>query len=88
MNKRERVLQAIHHQETDFVPYNFHAVPAVWERLCRHYGLADHHEAMAYIGSHVVKIGSDFNYNPWAAEVKRVELTPSGGPVYTGRSSR
>jgi uroporphyrinogen decarboxylase len=83
MNKRERVLQAIKHLETDFVPYNFHAVPAVWERLCRHYGLADHHEAMAYIGSHVVKIGSDFNYNPWAAEVKHVELTPSGGPVYT-----
>lgn len=83
MNPRDRVLQAIHHQQTDYVPYGLHAVPAVWERVCRHYGLADHHEAMAFIGNHIVKIGSDFNYNPWAADVGQVELTPSGGPVHT-----
>jgi hypothetical protein len=51
MNKRERVLQAVNYGEIDFVPYNFHAVPAVWERLGQHYSLADHHEAMAYIGA-------------------------------------
>ena len=38
---------------------------------------------MAFIGQHIVKIGSDFNYNPWAADVGKVELTPSGGPVHT-----
>jgi hypothetical protein len=54
MNKRERVLQAVNHREIDFVPCNFHAVPAVWERLCQHYSLADHHEAMAYIGGYVL----------------------------------
>ena len=58
-------------------------MPAVWDKVCAHYGLRDHHEAMAFIGQHIVKIGSDFNYNPWAADVGKVELTPSGGPVHT-----
>ena len=53
------------------------------DKICAHYGLCDHHEAMAFIGQHIVKIGSDFNYNPWAADVSKVELTPSGGPVHT-----
>jgi len=83
MNRRERVLKAIQHQETDFVPYNFHAVPGVWQKVCQHYGLKDNHEAMEFIGNHIVKVGSDFNYNPWAAEVGKVELTLSGGPVRT-----
>jgi len=83
LTPRERVLAAINHQETDFVPYCLHAVPAVWDKICAHYGLRDHHEAMAFIGQHIVKIGSDFNYNPWAADVGKVELTPSGGPVHT-----
>ena len=83
MNRRQRVLKAIHHQETDFVPYNFHAVPGVWQKVQQHYGLKDTHEVMAFIGNHVVKVGSDFNYNPWASEVGKVELTVSGGPVRT-----
>ena len=83
MNRRERVLQAINHQETDFVPYNFHAVSPVWDTLCQHYGLRDTHQAIDFIGNHVIKVGSDFNYNPWAAETGKVELTPSGGPVRT-----
>ena len=88
MNKRERVLAAIRHQETDYVPYCLHAVPAVWQRICDTYGLPDHHAAMAFIGQHIVKIGSDFNYNPWAADVGKVELTPSGGPVHTEADER
>lgn len=88
MNKRERVLAAVRHEETDFVPYCLHAVPAVWQRICNHYGLPDHHAAMAFIGQHIVKIGSDFNYNPWAADVGKVELTPSGGPVHTEADER
>ncbi len=88
MNARERVLAAINHRETDYVPYCLHAVPAVWQRICDHYGLPDHHAAMAFIGQHIVKIGSDFNYNPWAADVGKVELTPSGGPVHTGADER
>lgn len=83
LTRRERVLAAINHQEPDYVPYGLHAVPAVWEKVRLHYGLADHLEAMAFIGNHIVKIGSDFNYNPWAADVGKVELTPSGGPVHT-----
>jgi len=83
VTKRERVLKAINHQQTDYVPYCLHAVPAVWQNVCQHYGLKDHHEAMAFIGSHIVKIGSDFNYNPWSSDVGKVELTPSGGPVHT-----
>jgi uroporphyrinogen decarboxylase len=83
MNRRERVLKAIHHQETDFVPYNFHAVPAVWQKVCQHYGLKDNHEALEFIGNHIVKVGSDFNYNPWASQVGEVKLTLSGGPVHT-----
>lgn len=77
------MLKAIQHQETDFVPYNFHAVPGVWQKVCRHYGLKDTHEAVEFIGNHIVKVGSDFNYNPWADDVGRVELTVSGGPVRT-----
>ena len=61
MLPRDRVMQAINHQEPDYVPYGLHAVPAVWERVCRHYGLRDHHEAMAFVGNHIVKIGSDFH---------------------------
>lgn len=87
MNRRERVFKAIQHQETDFVPYNFHAVPGVWQKVCRHYGLKDTHQAMEFIGNHIVKVGSDFNYNPWANDVGRVELTVSGGPVRTALDS-
>ncbi len=82
ITRRERVLKAIDHQETDFVSYNFHAVPIVWQKVRQHYGLKDNHEAMEFIGNHIVKVGSDFNYNPWAAEVGQVELTVSGGPVH------
>ena len=88
MNRRERVIAAIHHKETDYVPYCLHAVPAVWQRICDYYGLPDHHAAMAFIGQHIVKVGSDFNYNPWAADVGKVELTPSGGPVHTEADER
>jgi uroporphyrinogen decarboxylase len=81
--RRERVIAAIHHQETDFIPYNFHAVSGVWKKVLRHYGLKDNHQAMEFIGNHIVKVGSDFNYNPWADQVGKVELTLSGGPVHT-----
>jgi uroporphyrinogen decarboxylase len=83
MNRRDRVLAVIHHQETDFIPYNLHAVPGVWQKVCRYYGLQDNHQAMKFIGNHIVKVGSDFNYNPWADQVGQVELTLSGGPVRT-----
>jgi uroporphyrinogen decarboxylase len=82
-HRRERVLKAVQHQETDFVPYNFHAIPVVYEKLIEHYGLKDSLELADFIGNHIVKIGSDFNYNPWANEIQEVRLTPSGGPVFT-----
>jgi uroporphyrinogen decarboxylase len=58
-------------------------VSAVWGQVCQHYGLEDNHEALDFIGNHIVKVGSDFNYNPWADQVGKVELTLSGGPVRT-----
>jgi uroporphyrinogen decarboxylase len=81
--RRERVLKAIRHEEADFVPYNFHAIPLVYTKLQEHYGLKDSLEVADFIGNHVVKIGSDFNYNPWAGDMQKVSLTPSGGPVET-----
>lgn len=81
--RRERVLKAIRHEEADFVPYNFHAIPLVYKKLQDYYGLRDSTEVADFIGNHIVKIGSDFNYNPWAKEVQEVRLTPSGGPVHT-----
>jgi len=83
VDRRERVLKAIQHEETDFVPYNFHAIPMVYEKLRKHYGLEDSTEVADFVGNHVVKIGSDFNYNPWADEIQDVRLTPSGGVVHT-----
>ena len=82
-DRRERVLKAIQHEETDFVPWNFHAIPMVYEKLRKHYGLEDSTEVADFVGNHVVKIGSDFNYNPWADEIQDVRLTPSGGVVHT-----
>ena len=81
--RRERVLKAIQHEETDFVPYNFHAIPQVYHTLQDFYGLSDSLAVADFIGNHIVKIGSDFNYNPWGQEIEEVRLTPSGGPVYT-----
>ncbi len=82
-NRKERVLKAVQHQETDFVPYNFHAIPMVYEKLQEYYGLADSVAVADFIGNHIVKIGSDFNYNPWGNKIEEVRLTPSGGPVFT-----
>lgn len=82
-NRRERVLQAVQHQETDFVPYNFHAIPMVYHKIRDYYGLENSEQVADFIGNHVVKIGTDFNYNPWASEIAQVDLTPSGGPVHT-----
>ncbi len=82
-NRRQRVLQAIQHQETDFVPYNFHAIPVVYHKIRDYYGLENSEQVADFIGNHVIKIGTDFNYNPWAGEISQVDLTPSGGPVHT-----
>lgn len=82
-NRRERVFRAIQHQETDFVPYNFHAIPLVYDKLRQLYSLADSTEVANFVGNHIVKIGTDFNYNPWATELQEVQLIPSGGAVHT-----
>lgn len=83
VNRRVRVLKAIQHEETEFVPYNFHAIPLVYEKIRNYYGLEDNTQMADFIGNHIVKIGTDFNYNPWADEVQEVNLTPSGGVVDT-----
>jgi uroporphyrinogen decarboxylase len=82
MNRRERVLAAIRHEEPDFVPYNFHATGAVYESLREHYGLPDNNAVVELVGNHIVKIGSDFNVNPWSPGIRMGQL-PSGGAVTT-----
>ena len=82
MNPRERILMAIRHQEPDYVPYQFHAPGSVYARVRHHYDLPDNDAVMDFVGNHLVKIGSDFNVNPWAEGIG-AELIPSGGPVLT-----
>jgi uroporphyrinogen decarboxylase len=73
---------AIHHQEPDYVPYQFHAPGSVYARVRHHYDLPDNDAVVDFVGNHLVKIGSDFNVNPWAEGIQ-AELIPSGGPVLT-----
>jgi uroporphyrinogen decarboxylase len=80
MNARERVLTAIRHEQPDFVPYNFHGTAGVYEKARRHYNLPNNEALTEFTGSHIVKVGSDFNVNPWADNIK-MQLVPSGGPV-------
>jgi uroporphyrinogen decarboxylase len=44
--------------------------------------LPDDDAVVEFVGNHIVKIGSDFNVNPWAEGIK-IQLVPSGGPVNT-----
>ncbi|MBX7235698.1 MAG: hypothetical protein K1X65_15025 [Caldilineales bacterium] len=87
-NRRQRALAAIRHEATDYVPYNFHSIPMVYHKIRDYYGLRDSEEVADFIGNHVVKIGTDFNYNPWASEIKQLDLTPSGGPVHTNLDAK
>ena len=82
MNRRDRVLVAMRHEQPDYVPYNFHGTGAVYDRVCRHYNLPGPDAVAEFAGNHLVKIGSDFNVNPWATDVQMQQL-PSGGPVTT-----
>ena len=43
------------------------------------------YQAMAFIGNHIVKIGTDFNFNPWAEDMGMDDMTPSGGRLYRDR---
>ena len=82
MNRRDRVLAAIRHEQPDFVPYNFHGSAGVYAALCQHYGFPDNQTLVDFIGNHIVKIGSDFNVNPWVQGIQ-VQSLPSGGPLIT-----
>jgi uroporphyrinogen decarboxylase len=82
MNRRERVLMAIRHEQPDYPPYNFHATATVYRKVAAHYGLPGANAVADFVGNHLVKIGSDFNVNPWAEEIQ-VEQVPSGGPLAT-----
>lgn len=73
---------AIRHEQPDFVPYNFHATESVYAEVRQHYGLPDDNAVVEFIGNHIVKVGSDFNVNPWAEGIE-MQLVPSGGPVTT-----
>jgi uroporphyrinogen decarboxylase len=83
MTPRQRVIQALKHQETDYVPYQFHAVSDVWEKVVKHYQLPAGTALLEeFFNNHIIKIGSDFNVNIWADNVG-AELVSSGGPQVT-----
>ncbi len=82
MNRLQRVLTSLRHEQPDYVPYNFHGTSSVYARVCAHYDLPGPHAVAEFVGNHLVKIGSDFNVNPWAENVQMEQL-PSGGPVAT-----
>lgn len=82
MNRRERMAHAINHQATDYVPYCFHASETVYSKVRDHYNLPNNDAVVEFVGNHFVKIGSDFNVNPWAAGIE-MQLVPSGGPMST-----
>jgi uroporphyrinogen decarboxylase len=79
VNRRERVIQAIRHQQPDFTPYNFHATASVYARVRRLYGLPTDLAVAEFVGNHIAKVGGDFNVNPWASTAP-VSTVPSGGP--------
>ncbi len=82
MNRRERVVSAICHQETDFVPYNFHATGTVYQKVRQYYDLPSNEAVVDFIGNHIIKIGSDFNVNPWSPNIQMGQI-PSGGAMTT-----
>ncbi len=82
MNRRDRVLAAIRHEQTDYVPYNFHGSAGVYAALRQYYGFQDNQQLIEFIGNHLVKVGSDFNVNLWAQDIQ-VQSLPSGGPLVT-----
>jgi hypothetical protein len=77
MNRRERVIQVIRHEQPDFTPYNFHATASVYARVRRLYDLPSDAAVAEFVGNHVAKVGGDFNVDPRTASVATV---PSGGP--------
>ncbi len=87
MNRRERVMLAVRHEQPDYTPYNFHGTSVVYKKVCAHYGLPGITAVADFVGNHLVKIGSDFNVNPWAENIQ-VEQMPSGGPVATAADTQ
>ena len=79
MNRRERVIQAVQHSQPDFTPYNFHASASVYARVRRLYDLPTDLAVAEFVGNHVVKVGGDFNVNPWVGP-SGATMVPSGGP--------
>jgi uroporphyrinogen decarboxylase len=73
---------ALRHEQPDFTPYNFHGSAGVYAALRQHYGFQDNQTLVEFIGNHIVKVGSDFNVDPWAQDIQ-VQSLPSGGPLVT-----
>jgi uroporphyrinogen decarboxylase len=82
MNRLERVLMTIRHEQPDYVPYNFHGTATVYKKVRDYYGLPSTGAVADFVGNHLVKIGSDFNVNPWTENIQ-AEQVPSGGPIAT-----
>jgi len=65
MKSRERVLAALHHEETDRVPFSFRPAPALAERLRKHTGAQD---LETYFGQ-------DIRWVPYATDQKPADFT-------------
>lgn len=56
MNAKERVLTAVHLQQADRIPMDFHANPWVYERLHRDLGTSSHRELLQRLRSDIVDL--------------------------------
>lgn len=63
MTRRERVARALHHQETDIVPYHIDLTSQAWETLAAYTGRAD---PLRGTGMHLC----NFHYWGWPAETE------------------
>ena len=64
MLPRERVLQAVAHQETDRMPANYGAIPDVTERLIARLGVADQEELLQALHIDMRRISAPYSQPP------------------------
>ena len=53
MKQRERVIQAVRHQQTDFIPFQLDLTQGVYDRLCNYYN--DPEFLYTVVGNHLIR---------------------------------
>ena len=64
MLPRERVLQAVAHQQTDRMPADYGAIPDVTERLIARLGVADQEELLQALHIDMRRVGAPYSQSP------------------------